>query len=323
MNNTLLKLFFVVFFVGIQEINGALPSKCSAAGACSSRITLVEDACDPQQLIAQHEGCCLCAYVDTKGHPTIGIGFNLDASAAKQQIQNLGLNFTKVYSGAQCLNNSAVDTLFQYSLKIATQQAMKDVPTFDQLCCNVQNVIIDMEFNMGSIGAFTTFLDYINTEQWDMAAKDLKYATLWCGQVGHRCTDDMDLIEKGCPCFGGYPAACSGPACCTTANMCCDTLRTNWSNAEVTRCCPAGYPTCCGNNPTTPGCCGQGYSTCCSNLKSTCCADGHPVCCGQPFPDGWCCMEGTACGGSYGTCALELGGAEIQGVPNGGGFSFW
>jgi hypothetical protein len=33
---------------------------------------VVED-CNPQALIAQREGCCLCTYVDTKGHPTVGM----------------------------------------------------------------------------------------------------------------------------------------------------------------------------------------------------------------------------------------------------------
>lgn len=53
-------------------------------------------ACDFQSIISKHEGCCLCTYLDTAGHPTIGIGFNLDASANRQEIVSLGLNFTNV-----------------------------------------------------------------------------------------------------------------------------------------------------------------------------------------------------------------------------------
>jgi len=310
-------IVFVICFLTLGslvcESLAALPSKCSAAHACATEayvISGIPNDCDPQSLIVQHEGCCLCAYVDKKEHPTIGIGFNLDTAAAKGQIANLGLDFNAVYSGTQCITNAQVTTLFQYSLAVANKQAAHDVATFSQLCCEVQNVIVDMVFNLGSLGDFHTFLGYINTQQWDMAAKDLKYATLWCGQVGDRCTDNMARIEKGCTCFGQFTAACSGPACCTKAALCCNTLKPNWSNAAVTRCCTTDYPNCCGNNPTSGGCCGSGYKNCCTNFAGTCCGDNTPVCCG-PFPDGWCCPAGYTCG--VGVCTLD--GKFVEGMP--------
>ena len=52
----------------------------------------VASACDARSLISKHEGKRLCVYKDTKGHPTIGIGYNLDNPGAPQAIAAVGAN---------------------------------------------------------------------------------------------------------------------------------------------------------------------------------------------------------------------------------------
>mmetsp|Transcript_31399 Transcript_31399/g.50988 ORF Transcript_31399/g.50988 Transcript_31399/m.50988 type:complete len:109 (-) Transcript_31399:284-610(-) len=60
-------------------------------------------------------------------------------------------------------------------------------------------VLVDMTYNLGQAGvaSFTTFKSYIENGQYSEAASDLK-STLWCSQVGNRCTRDTGIIAKGC-----------------------------------------------------------------------------------------------------------------------------
>jgi lysozyme len=50
-------------------------------------------------------------YTDTMGHPTIGVGFNLDRSDARQRIEGLGLDYDQVRAGQIDLSNERIDQL--------------------------------------------------------------------------------------------------------------------------------------------------------------------------------------------------------------------
>lgn len=59
-----------------------------------------------------------------------------------------------------------------------------------------------MTFNLGVAGfrQFGSFIADINNKKWASAASDMK-ATLWCRQVGSRCSDDASYVERGCSTF--------------------------------------------------------------------------------------------------------------------------
>ena len=59
--------------------------------------------------------------------------------------------------------------------------------------------MVDMTFNLGVAGfrSFGTFISDINNKEWASAAADMK-GTLWCRQVGNRCTDDASYVARGC-----------------------------------------------------------------------------------------------------------------------------
>ena len=187
-------------------------------------------ACDASSLVTQHEGsrkCARlgtaasplhrarrparrgphrppraptrCAYTDTTGHRTVGVGFNLDADGAQKAVASVGAYYKQVYSGDVCLTSDQVDGLLQISLRTAEGDAASVVSSYGSLCCGVQVVITDLVFNMGAatLGTFTDFLGYINAGQWGAASSDLKQ-TEWCGQVGDRCNDDAGRIGSGC-----------------------------------------------------------------------------------------------------------------------------
>ena len=120
--------------------------------ACSSSMTSLVGSCDASSMIKRHEGVRDCVYVDTTGHKTIGVGYNLDASGARTAVESCGINYDDIYSGKTCLSSSQVDCLLSFSLKAAESGARADVSSYDSLCCNVQNVVTDMVFNLGRYG---------------------------------------------------------------------------------------------------------------------------------------------------------------------------
>jgi len=170
---------------------------CTTALLLDSNATAVLSACDARSLIENHEGKKSCVYTDTQGHPTVGIGYNLDSSGARSAIAAVGANYDKVRAGTECLTNSQIMSLFEPSYQSAVNGAARVVSSFSSLCCNVQDVMTDMTYNLGSLSSFNTFVSLINKGEWASAASDGR-GTLWCSQVGNRCSDDMARIAKGC-----------------------------------------------------------------------------------------------------------------------------
>jgi len=162
-------------------------------------LTAVALACDASSLIAQHEGSKACSYSDTTGHKTVGVGFNMDDSSGDQwsAICPDCPPYAAVYSGAQCLSPGNIDTLLAHSLQPAAAAAAADVSNYGSMCCGVQNVVTDMAFNIGSLSGFPTLVGYFEAGNWAAAASDMK-GTLWCSQVGERCTQDAAMVAAGC-----------------------------------------------------------------------------------------------------------------------------
>jgi len=160
---------------------------------CESAISLIEQA----------EGYRDCTYVDTTGHKTICYGFNLATSSARSKIESQGLSWDRVYnhcacgtSGAGCVSQGQCQNLLEGAVKTAAAGAQR---VFGNQCACVQNVLTDMTYNLGEAGiaSFGTFRSYIEKHDWNQAANDL-YGTLWCKQVGSRCTRDAGIISRGC-----------------------------------------------------------------------------------------------------------------------------
>lgn len=133
--------------------------------------------------------------VDSTGHPTICYGFNLVASGAQQAVEAVGGDYNKVLHGG-CLNEQQCTELLSTDVNRACQQAQS---VFGSQCSCIANVLCDMTYNLGEggISSFTTFKSYIEAHNWAAAASDIK-GTLWCRQVGNRCTRDAGIIAGGC-----------------------------------------------------------------------------------------------------------------------------
>jgi GH24 family phage-related lysozyme (muramidase) len=168
-----------------------------------------EASCDARSLITRHEGKENCVYKDTMGIPTIGIGYNLQNPGARSTINGLSghPDYDDVLSGKTCLTDGQVKELFEPSYQSAVSGAKRAVSSYSSLCCDVQEVMTDMDYNLGDAGfsSFHEFISLINAGQWSEAAQDGKQ-TAWCRQVGSRCTEDMGRVAKGCGSPGPGPS---------------------------------------------------------------------------------------------------------------------
>ena len=145
--------------------------------------------------ITRWEGRQNTTYTDSMGHPTVGIGFNLDAAGAQAAIEALGLNYDQVRAGTQILTDAQVDTLFQQSVNQAIAGAHRVIASFDIIPDDKQIVIVDMIFNLGLAGfsAFHHTILAINNQDWAAAAQHMQQS-LWYRQVGQRAKADCELM---------------------------------------------------------------------------------------------------------------------------------
>ena len=163
----------------------------AAASACPSATELIE----------KHEGLELCVYTDTTGHLTICYGFNLDKYGASSEIASVGGDYSQLVDSnapadQRCLSQSQCEELLTPDVSAAANEAQA---VFVSYCSCVQAVLTDFVYNVGegSAETFTTFKADLQAGEYSAAAEDLK-GTLWCSQVGSRCTDDTSILAAGC-----------------------------------------------------------------------------------------------------------------------------
>jgi len=159
--------------------------------------------------IEPFEGNVPYAYKDSKGVPTIGIGFNLLKPGAKEKISSLGLNYDKIVSEANLpkaqrtkLSPQQVQTLFKADVQTAISDAQRWIPNLSSHPKPVQLVAIDLAFNMGAstLSQFKNTKKLIEEKKYESAAQALQQSK-WYSQVqdsrshGH-CQMLMELGDQ-------------------------------------------------------------------------------------------------------------------------------
>ena len=173
-------IFFLALLFSLFKLNSCYD--------CSSSI---------QEIISENEGVKKCVYIDSLGHPTIGIGFNLDRSDASEALKKLGLDYNSVRSGTVCLNDFQIASLFVMDLQKASDGVKSCVPKFNSFPECIQKVLLDMTFNMGprSLCSWPNLIAQLNNQEFKEASENLR-SSKWCSQVGDRCTRDATLLEN-------------------------------------------------------------------------------------------------------------------------------
>jgi GH24 family phage-related lysozyme (muramidase) len=145
-----------------------------------------------RDFIARHEGRRTRVYLDSAGHPTVGVGFNLDRDDARQMLTAVGASYDGVRSGKQALTDAEVDALLDRSLAGAVETVRASVPDFDALKPAQQDALLDMAFNLGPGGfpRFRKMLAALNAGDVQKAAAEMK-DSLWARQVGPQRVNDV------------------------------------------------------------------------------------------------------------------------------------
>jgi lysozyme len=151
---------------------------------------------DIKDMIKRHEGVRFTTYNDSRGIPTVGIGYNLQNSNAKRVLRSLGLDYDAVLAKRQSLNENQVNALFELSLTEAIKTAQDTFSSFNNQPEAIKGVLIDMSFNLGyKIRNFHNFINAINDHNYKRAAMEMKNS-LWYGQVKSRASELMGIVSR-------------------------------------------------------------------------------------------------------------------------------
>jgi lysozyme len=149
-----------------------------------------------KSLLSSYEGYRNCRYNDTKGIPTIGIGWNLEA--------NRGITGRLIGVGMpNCINDREVNTLYEYSVNRAADELYDYLPWARNLPVGVREVLIRMSFNMGigndsrGLLSFKNTLAMLKRGDYRGAAEGFRNSK-WCSDVkSRRCNQEADRIARG------------------------------------------------------------------------------------------------------------------------------
>jgi lysozyme len=146
--------------------------------------------------VIQHEGKRDMAYLDSKGIPTVGVGFNLNNQDAVARLKQVGANPVKIKAGKAKLTDSQIKTLLIDDLERALVDAKSVISNFDKLPQAVQGVLVEMAFNLGRtrLGEFKRFLSKLSMGKWADAAAEMLRSD-WKKQVGQRAVTLANLIK--------------------------------------------------------------------------------------------------------------------------------
>ncbi len=128
-------------------------------------------------LLKKHEGLRLKPYRCSEGKLTIGYGHNLDANGITQE---------------------DADRMLHNDILLCTLELNKMLPWWSSHPENVQQVLVNMCFNLGINGLleFKRSLGYIRDQKYSAAAVELKKSK-WYGQVGSRADELIVMLQGG------------------------------------------------------------------------------------------------------------------------------
>jgi GH24 family phage-related lysozyme (muramidase) len=166
--------------------------------------------------IAINEGRSAVVYTDSRGNPSIGIGYNLNTDATTGYLARIGADYNAVLGGA-ALTDAQIAALFDLCLAPLEGQvrALLAPNHYDNgLNDERKYVLLDMAFNMGTgtdgLGGFTNTLWFIDQACHQLLAGDGSRpfahdlfgqaadgmaASAWAGQVGVRAARDIAIMR--------------------------------------------------------------------------------------------------------------------------------
>src|SRR5574343_1695210 len=137
------------------------------------------------------EGLRLIVYTCTAGHPTIGIGHNLNAMPVDKIIgRPLGKSKT--------ITKDEAYKIFYYDLNKLLIDINREIPWFKDLDATLQYVLISMAFNMGIYGLlkFKNTLNAFKTGNKEGMISGMS-SSKWAKQVPNRARRLINMVKTG------------------------------------------------------------------------------------------------------------------------------
>ncbi len=158
-------------------------------------------AIDPNELakyLTFNEGLRTKRYYDSRGIPTIGVGYNLERDGARKAIEAVGADYDRIKSGKESLSENQVEALLASDARAAIETARSLFPDFDKYDPARQLVLADLAFNLGEarLANFTDFISAVKANDWDRAASALRKSK-WFAEVGKRAVRNIEAIRTG------------------------------------------------------------------------------------------------------------------------------
>jgi len=146
--------------------------------------------------IVKHEKLAHHVYKDTKNHPTIGIGVNLDDINNRKTLAKMGVDVNALVKGKTDLNDNQIKQLYEINFNRALADAKKFLPNLGSLPLNVQKAIIDMSFNLGynKLSQFKALKDALLKNDFELASKEM-LNSLWARQVKGRAVELANMVR--------------------------------------------------------------------------------------------------------------------------------
>lgn len=147
------------------------------------------------QFIEPHEGKRNYVYNDTRGIPTIGVGFNLNRKNAASILSMFGINYQNVLEGER-VSDDVIYKIFEEDVKYTIGRTKDLVPSFDQQPDEMKLVLVDMCFNLGQSGLskFRKFLAAVDQRDYTRAASEM-IDSRWYHQVGNRSKKLVGIVS--------------------------------------------------------------------------------------------------------------------------------
>ena len=147
--------------------------------------------------VKKHEGVKPKVYKDSRGFMTVGVGMKLSRGDADKVLKSVGANPQLVKAGKQALTTSQMDKILIRDLMDSQKSMERVMPNFASLPPDVQGVLIEMNFNLGTTGLlkFSKFLDLIKKGKYEEASKEM-LKSKWAIQVGDRAKTLASVIAS-------------------------------------------------------------------------------------------------------------------------------
>jgi GH24 family phage-related lysozyme (muramidase) len=150
------------------------------------------------ETLERHEDFKPEIYRDSRNILSIGIGFNLERRNAANLLRAAGLDAEAVMSGRKHITREEAWRLAYADLETAIADAKRLFKNFDSLPMGVQEVLVNMSFNLGGskLAEFKKMRAAVEAEDWEAAADEMENSR-WRTQVKGRAVELVAQMRAG------------------------------------------------------------------------------------------------------------------------------